>query len=101
MPEELPHLISEYLFFIKRQRRLVRTVRTEKLAREHPSIPRFEWEDQGKQFVAYLDTTVKGKYVTFNFHFGRNGIPITFQPILNSYKRFLVREENQNICSLC
>lgn len=93
MPEELPHFVSEYLYFLKKRRRLVRTMKTEKLAREHPSIPRFEWEDQGKQFVAYLNTTVNGKYVTFDFHFSRNGIPVTFQPVLNSYKRFLAREK--------
>lgn len=92
MPEALPNFISEYRFFQNRQRKYTRNRHSEKLAQDHPSIPCFEWDDEGKHYSGCLITTVSDDDIRFDFHFSRNGIRVTFQAVLNSYKRFLARE---------
>lgn len=99
----LEQLVNEYGHF--KYRRVTYSTRSKKYIKDlydnHPPIPKFEWYDDGKRFVAGMSITVIGKLVIVEFNFARDGKPCTFQPILNSYKRQQARAEIQNICSLC
>lgn len=99
----LEHLVLEYGYF--KYRRVVYTSVNSKYVKQliahHPPIPKFEWYDGCKRYVAGMEVIQDQTQVVFQFTFMRDGKPCTFQAILNSYKRQLARRELANLCSVC
>ena len=99
----LEQFILEYNFFKYRrvEFKSPNSKYVKQLIARHPPIPKFEWYDSGKRYVAGMEIIQDSSKIIFQFTFMRDGKPCTFQPILNSYKRQLARSELTNICSVC
>ncbi len=99
----LEQLILEYGFF--KMRRVVyfsvKSKYVKQILTHHQPIPKFEWYDNNRRYVAGMDVIQDLSSVTYQFTFMRDGKPCTFQAILNSYKRQQARAELSNICSVC